>query len=330
MGVERRKIVKELAPCAGYISTGCTLMDLAISNSLPGGFGIGRISHIYGDESTAKSVILAECLGSIQRQGGKAILVDVENTFDLVRANTLFGVNPETLDLKTCTSIEEFFNVVVAETIEQNKKDAEDGNIINTVIGVDSLTALPSEVEVKEKVGETGYGASRAKRLSESFRKYIHPLSHSNVSLLFIDQTRTNITKTFGDKKVVSGGQALKFYASTRVKLSEVQKIKNSFKLVIGVKLGFIVKKNKIAPPFRSGDFTLYFDYGIDNIRTNLEWMKEIQSLKEYDLNGKVYKQIDSAIKYVEENSLETWLDDQVHKVWDVVYEPLPRKEKQR
>jgi len=269
------EFIKKAPPVKNFFSTGCTLLDLAIANTLPGGFPAGRVTQIYGGESSAKSVLLAEAFGSAQRQKGRAKLIDREGTWDEARAFELHGVNcdnPELWDKpdQVCETIEELFDVHIAA--ETKKSDTTKGPCC---MGVDSLTGLPSKTELSEEMGTATFGTSRAKALSLGFRKHLGDMVDTELGLIIIDQTRDNVGVTFGDKDAISGGKAVKFYSSVRLKLSHIDRIKNSAEKIVGIKVGFFTRKNKIGPPFREGTFRLLFDYGIDDIGSSLEWLHE-------------------------------------------------------
>ena len=262
---------------SGYLSTGCTILDLAIADQLPGGFPQGKISHIFGMESTAKTVFMQEPLGAAQRKGGMAGVIDAEETFDFDRAE-LFGVtvpadpysDTESWRYRTCNTIEELFEkhfVEMAKACDPKKPNA---------IGVDSLSSISSLAEMKEKMEKGSYGTSRAKQMSAAFRKYIGMFRKANLAVIFIDQSRQNIGAFYGQpEETVSGGNALKFYSSVRVHMRHEGKIKNRNGVIIGVRFGFEVVKNKCAPPFREGSLNLLFDYGIDDVTTSVEWIQE-------------------------------------------------------
>ena len=271
--VEAVKFFETAGPVTHYLSSGCTLLDLAIADRLPGGFPGGRISQIYGDESTGKTVLALEVLGSAQRQGGRAEMNDIEGTCDLDRAEQLHGINvkdPKIWGLCSSGSIEELFDVDVKAACEKSKKLKGP-----SAQATDSLSALSTKVEKETSLDKGTFGQSRPKQLSLAFRKYIDLLNSSNLALIFIDQTRDNVGVMFGDSRTTSGGRALKFYASVRVILTHMARIENSKKRVVGVKLGFFIKKNKIAAPFREGTFRVLFDYGIDDVGSSVEWLHE-------------------------------------------------------
>ena len=266
-----------IPPSSGkFLSTGCTILDLAVSGSLPGGFPQGRIAHIYGLESTAKTVFMVEPLGAAQRGGGKATYVDVEQTCDFERL-PLFGVRDpgdpyEDRDdwaYRVPETIEELFETTITEALETSDPE------LPNAMGIDSLSALTSEDELQNNLSKGTYGTSRAKMLSKAFRKYIKPISDANLTLVFVDQSRDNVGAMFGPNEVVSGGKALKFYCSVRVHMSFAGRIKNAADIVIGAKFGFKIDKNKVSSPFREGVIYLYFDHGIDDIRTSIEWLQK-------------------------------------------------------
>jgi len=298
-----------------------------MANQLPGGFPCGRISHIYGPESSAKTVLMAEPLGSALRQGGRAICIDAECTFDFVRAGSVYGVDVDKLEYIS----PEDANLTIEYLFDNCFQTVEDEAAGEPIcVGVDSLSAIPSGVEMAETLSEKSYGMSRAKSLSKGFRTHIWKLNQKNISLIFVDQTRQNVGVTFGKKYTFSGGEALKFYASTRIMVNKTGEIKNKNKLVVGITVGFKVEKNKVAPPGRSGKFRLLFDYGIDDIGTNLQWLKEMSGDSSYIVDGKKNRSLDDAIKQVESNNLEKVIEAQVYKVWQEVYAVPERKERIR
>lgn len=315
----------ELPPVSHYLSTGCTILDLAIANQLPGGFGGGRISHVYGPESTAKTVLAQEPLGAAQRLGGQAWFADAEFTLDFERAR-LFGldVKADSFHYSNPACIEDLFEEVVVGALKGRKSDDPPG-----IIAVDSLSALPSKAEIEESLSDTGYGVTRAKQLSRAFRKYVWSLNQANLALVFVDQVREDITSRVS-RFTVSGGRALLFYASTRVFLSVKKKVVNDHDKVVGVNIGFKVEKNKLGPPFREGVFRLIFDIGVDDVATNLQWLKDNSDSSSegpwYDCCGKNMKGLVAAVAYVEDNDLEEQLQEAVYERWKQVYATMERK----
>jgi len=327
----------DLSPVITWLSSGCTLLDLALSGGKAnGGFPAGRISHIYGAESTAKTVLAAEPLGSAQRQGGKGYLVDAEWTFDLERARSVYGVNvtdPAIWELSRPSCVEELFDDVIDGALTEIEKEG----IPIAAMSIDSLSSLRSKTEAIDskgkpvKIGEMGgYGASRARRLSTAFRIKIQDIAASNLALIFVDQARDDLSSPYKAETTASG-RAIKFYSSVRLYLKYKGMLKNKHKQPIGVNLGFKVEKNKVAPPFRSGEFELYFDYGIDDVGTSLKWIKSVTapSSRKWEFDGQSYY-FDDMVKYVEDNDKEALLKERMVAVWAEVFPPSSRKPRSR
>lgn len=355
-------ILRRLPPVTHYLSSGCTLLDLALADRLPGGFPAGRICQIYGNESTGKSVLVQEAIGSAQRQGGFGSLNDAEGTLDFYRAEYLHG-----MDVKTkkqwdypeppSESIEDLFDNYVPATITKALKVKGPRCSV-----VDSLSAICSDAELDAKLATPTFGTSRAKQLSLAFRRCRGDVSAANLAMLFVDQTRHNVGG-YGEAQIASGGEALKFYSSTRLKLSPGEKIENSSKRVVGVKLKFLVRKNKIAPPFREGIIRILFDYGIDDIGTSLDWLhendpallelaeaKEADKVKDDPKPAKRERKSDKKLRIpwavpaleltartlndlvdkIEDQNLEEALSKEVERVWRIVYAPITRKQRVR
>ena len=271
----------ELPPVTKWLSTGCTILDLAIANQLPGGVPAGQISHVYGMESAAKTVVMSEPLGAAQRMGGKAFFEDVEETCDFDRL-PLFGVtcgedpfrSTKLWEYGRPTTIEDLWDRVIMDAC-----DGCDPGVPN-IMGIDSLSALASLQEMDESLSKNTMGTSRAKQLSRAFRKYLSNLSRANLALFFVDQSRMSLgggTFFSGPEEVVSGGKALKFYTSVRIHMKASTAIKTENGVVIGMRFRFNIGKNKVAPPHRCGEFSLIFDYGIDDIATSLDWLKSTE-----------------------------------------------------
>ena len=320
------------APIKDWFSTGCTVLDLAISNSTKGGIPMGRIIEIQGNPSTCKTVLGMTILGATQRKGGIAFFCDVENTFHS-EFHAKYGVeisNADTFrlgfwdseDKLSPQTIEELFDVYIASILELNDERPK-------VVVIDSLSALTTNVEEADKLGDGTYGTSRAKMMSAALRKY-NPikLSKANTTLIFLNQVRDNISG-YGKKQVTSGGKALSFYASTIISLKQGSKICNSkTDAPIGVEIDFAIEKNKAGVPFREGVFRIYFEYGLDNVWSNLNFLKKYgegskaQTVRFNDVD----KQMHHMVSYVEANGLESKLIEEVGLRWADVHKAPDRK----
>lgn len=326
-------VVKNLPAIVEWCSTGCTILDLAIANKLPGGVPVGRIVHAFGGGSTCKTVLATTILGYAQRSNKIAHFADVEHTLDAAFAE-IYGLDcsdEKTFRLAYPSTLEELFDNYISNIIFKDKKKGK-LDTQSKVIAVDSLTALPSGVEQDGKMSDSTYGATRAKQMSLGLRKYIFPLAESNTTLFCIDQTRDNIGK-FGKPEVTSGGRALEYYSSVQIYLRHDSKIVNSSGKVIGIWVKFRIDKNKVGPPFREGRFRILFDYGLDDLSTNLYFLSEQQNgekdAKKKSTKIKLFDEehtLKSWIKYIEEGNLEEELRQEVWKEWQRIYKTEDRK----
>lgn len=294
---------QDLPSCRYYLPTGSTLLDLAIADRLPGGAGGGRVIHIYGDNSTAKTVLAQTIAGSAQRAGGVAIYEDAECTLEFGRCG-LFGLavggwvddaalaEEESFDKAVARDphfvyrqpnrIEDLWDTDVAGAL----KVIEAGKIKTPVaMVVDTMSALADRIEQTDDLDKAGYNMSRAKLLSKAFRKYLSRMAKAGLTLVCIDQTRDKVDAVFGPKHTVSGGKAIFFYSSTRIFLKYRGTLLNRSDKKIGIRVGFEVEKNKVATPFHCGEFRLLFDYGIDDVASNLEWLRNNQVLSLQEQN---------------------------------------------
>lgn len=304
-----------------WFSTGCTVLDLALSNRLDGGVPAGRVIHVFGAGSTCKSVLACTTAGYAQRRGQFAHYLDVEQTLDTDFAK-LFGLNVDdasTLATGYPTTLEDLFDNHI-KNILATKKDKPQ------FVAIDSISALPSVVETEEAMDKGSFGATRAKQMSRAFRKYHFALANAGITLFCIDQTRDAINSMFA-KEVTSGGRALEFFSSVQIYLRHDSKILNNKDVPIGIWVKFRIDKNKVAPPLREGRFKILFDYGIDDIASNLYFLSECQNGPQnakkksttIAFNGEE-KKMSTWINEIEENNLEETLRQEVYKTWQELY----------
>jgi len=254
-----------------FISTGSSILDIAVSNRKNGGIACGRITELQGNEGAGKSLIAAHILANTQKRGGVAVLIDTETAvnydfFDAVGLDMRNGVYVSENRLET---IFEFIEKII-ETVRKSDKDK-----LVTIV-VDSLAGATTESELESEHGKDGYATEKAIVISKALRKITKMIGDQKVALIFTNQLRMKMNAMpFGDPYTTSGGKSLAFHASTRIRLSLAGEVKDpKTKDVLGVKCKAKVIKNRIGPPKREAEFVIMFDSGIDDYGSWYEVMK--------------------------------------------------------
>lgn len=317
--IENNKYVQLLdVPVTSWLSTGCSVLDFALSDRLDGGIPEGRVVVIKGQQSTCKTVIGMTILGANQRRGGISFFADIEGTFDAGWAK-LYGLDPYNQDTfklgyndEDCTepeTVEEFFDKYLADILAMDTDKPR-------VIVVDSLAALSSQDEMDDELSKGSYRMGKAKMISAGFRKYIRQLVKTNTTLIFLDQLRVNVSG-YGKATTTGGGTSPGYYASTIIELKMGGKVLNSKKNVVGVEIDFLIEKNKASIPFRAGTFRILFNYGMDDIWSSLYFIKSLtnKSGGSVEFNGE-NKAVHNMIPYVETHNLEAKLRKATYEVW--------------
>ena len=259
-----------------FISTGSSMLDLAISNRPDGGIAVGRITEINGLESSGKSLLGAHLLAETQKKGGVAVYIDTETSVsqDFLQC---IGVDLDSMLYVHLETVEDIF-----ETIEQivTKIRESDKDKLVTIL-VDSLAAASTKVEMEADYEKDGWATSKAIIISKAMRKITQMIGRENIALVFTNQLRQKLGVMFGDPWTTSGGKALPFHASTRLRLKNLGQLKDSKKNVIGMKCRAQVVKNRLGPPLRHADYIMYFESGIDDYGSWLTVMKDHKLLKQ-------------------------------------------------
>jgi recombination protein RecA len=258
-----------------FISTGSSILDLAISNRPNGGIAVGRITEINGLESSGKSLIGTHILAETQKKGGLAVYIDTETSVSREWLETI-GIDVQNLLYLHVETVEDIFECI--ENIITKVRESDRDRLVTIL--VDSLAAVSTKVEMEADYDKDGWATSKAIVISKAMRKITQMVGRERVALVFTNQLRQKLGVMFGDPWTTSGGKALPFHASTRIRLKNMGQIKDTKKNTLGMKARAQIIKNRLGPPLRHADFNLYFDSGIDDKGSWLQVMKDHKLVK--------------------------------------------------
>ena len=254
-----------------WVSSGNSLVDLAIANRPNAGLPVGRITELTGLEASGKSLMGAHLLAETQRKGGMAVFIDTETSVS-TEFLTAIGVDVPKMLYINVDTVEDIFDKI-EEIIGYVRKSSK--NRLVTIL-VDSVAAASTKKEMASDHGADGYATGKAIAISKAMRKITGLIAKQRICLAFTNQLRQKVGFVgLGDPYTTSGGKALAFHASLRLRLKSIGQIKNNDKQAIGIKTKCTVIKNRMGPPMRSVEFDIYFDRGIDNYGNWLEKLIE-------------------------------------------------------
>ena len=243
-----------------WVSTGDPIIDMCISNRKNGGIHVGRVTEITGLESSGKSLLVAHIIAETQKRGGIGVIIDTEFATDKEFLKAI-GVDLSKLVYVNTHLIENVFQII--ENIIETVRKTDENKLVT--IAVDSIMGTTDESEDEADWGKAGFATQKARVLGKAMRKITSTIANHRIALVLTNQLRTRLGVMFGDPYTTSGGKAIGFHSSLRLRLSQMNKIKIKEK-VTGVKTKLVVKKSRLGSMYNECTFDIFFDRGLDAV----------------------------------------------------------------
>lgn len=273
------------------LPSGSLAVDIALG---VGGIPRGRITEVYGPESSGKTTLCLHTIAEAQQRGGICAFVDMEHALDPTYAERI-GVDVNNLYIAQPDTAEQALEIV--ETLIRS-------GALDVVV-LDSVAALVPRVEIEGEMGDAHVGV-QARLMSQALRKLAGAIKNTNTAVMFTNQLREKVGVMFGSPETTSGGRALKFYASVRIDIRKIQSIKAGEE-VIGNRTRVKITKNKVAPPFRQAEFDIMYNEGISksgdilDLATAMGIVEKRGAFFRYN-NGMLGQGRENAKQYLREN----------------------------
>lgn len=303
-----------------FVSTGSSILDLAISNRKNGGFPVGRITEITGLEQSGKSLLAAHALANTQKKGGLAVFIDTENAVPPEFFNAI-GIDLKKMLYIPMETMEDIFDTI--ETLVEKVRTSDKNKLVTIV--VDSVAGASTKQEMETDFDKDGWATTKAIVISKAMRKITNLIGRERVCLIFTNQLRTKMGVTFGDPWTTSGGKALAFHSTVRLRLKNIGNIKakiNGVEQIVGKKTSAVVIKNRLGPPERASEYEVFYASGIDNYSS---WLGVLKDYKLVNQSGAWYSYVNKntgeELKFQSKDFKRIITEDQ--DLYDLIYNEI-------
>lgn len=273
-----------------WVSTGSTVLDLAISNRPNGGLPVSKIVEITGLEQSGKSLLASHVIANTQKKNGIAVYIDTESSLNAQFLRAI-GVDVEKMIYLPLETVEDIFDAITEVITKVREKDP---NKLVTIV-VDSVAAATTKIESAADFEKDGYATQKAIIISKAMRKITNLIGQERILLIFTNQLRQKLgAMPFADQYTTSGGKALQFHSSVRIRLKQVGKLRekiNGVDEIVGSEIEATVVKNRMGPPNRKVRYNVFYRQGMDDFGG---WLKLMKNYKVCKQSGPICKYTDT------------------------------------